>query len=99
MVIMLEFVRSKALFFVCLLLGICAAQLSYVHHRAVDEFRFVGQKLEERYYLPSPQATKALSLGHQTMVSDFAFQTASTEKRHGTVGEQHCHNFPNSVFY
>jgi len=37
----------------------------------VDRVRYKeGNKLEERYYLPNPKVSKALSLGYHTMVAD-----------------------------
>ena len=43
---------------------------SHVHKQA-DRQRFREDRAEERFFLPNPEATRALSLGQQTMVSDF----------------------------
>ena len=52
---------------VALLIGIPLIHLSHKH---ADRQRFREDRAEERFFLPNPQATKALSMGQQTMVSD-----------------------------
>lgn len=53
---------------VALLLGMPLIHLS---HKQADTERFREERREERFFLPNPEATKALSMGQQTMVSDF----------------------------
>ena len=64
-------VKKYGLRLACLCFGLSGAWLAHKNHRAVDDNRFVGQKLDERYFLPSPQVTRAISLGHHSMLSDF----------------------------
>lgn len=45
--------------------------LIHMSHKQADRHRFREDRAEERFFLPNPEATKALSLGQQTMVSDF----------------------------
>ena len=46
------------------------AFISHLSLKKADQIRFGSIEVEERFYLPNPDATKALSLGHQTMVGD-----------------------------
>ena len=50
----------------------CILGIGGVHwtHVVADRSRFSEQRQEERFFLPSAEATRALSLGQQTMVSD-----------------------------
>ncbi len=54
-----------------LMLGILLG-LPMIHwaHQGADQQRFKKQQRQERFFLPNPDATKALSMGQQTMVSD-----------------------------
>ena len=45
--------------------------LIHMSHKQADRQRFREDRAEERFFLPNPEATKALSMGQQTMVSDF----------------------------
>ena len=51
----------------------CVLGVGLVHktHVVTDRSRFSENRQEERFFLPSAEATNALSLGQQTMVSDF----------------------------
>ena len=48
----------------------CILGIGGVHwtHVVADRSRFSEQRQEERFFLPSAEATRALSLGQQTMV-------------------------------
>ena len=67
-----------------LMIGIPLIHLSHKH---ADRQRFRGRRSRKRFFLPNPQATKALSLGQQTMVSDlFWIRTVLIlPTLHGTV--------------
>ena len=45
--------------------------LIHIAHQGADRQRFKETHNEERFFLPNPEVTQALSLGQQTMVSDF----------------------------
>ena len=53
---------------IALLIGV---PLIHVSHQRADTERFREGDREERFFLPNPAATKAISMGQQTMVSDF----------------------------
>ena len=44
--------------------------LIHLAHKHADRQRFREDRAEDRFFLPNPQATKALSMGQHTMVSD-----------------------------
>jgi len=44
--------------------------LIHVAHQGADRERFKETQTEDRFFLPNPEVTQALSLGQQTMVSD-----------------------------
>ncbi len=52
------------------LIILCVPMVNMMHQK-VDRIRFAEYRQEERYFLPNPQTTKAISMGHQVMVSDF----------------------------
>ena len=59
--------KSLIKLLVALSIGIPLIHLS---HKQADRQRFREDRAEERFFLPNPEATKALSMGQQTMVSD-----------------------------